>query len=82
MAISSFPVLFSPDVVTATGTPVANFADKNVGDDKVVTVTGYTLGGVDAGNYTLTQPIGIESEYHCSVACCPYCKYHRQQQSL
>jgi len=40
------------DAVSATGT--ATFADKNVGDDKKVTVTGITLGGVDAGNYVLS----------------------------
>jgi hypothetical protein len=33
------------------------FADKNVGNGKIVTVTlgGVTLGGVDAGNYTVTS---------------------------
>ena len=33
--------------------------DKNVGTNKVVTVTGYLLGGADAGNYTVTQPTGL-----------------------
>jgi gliding motility-associated-like protein len=37
----------------ATGT----FADRNIGTGKVVSTTGSTLGGADAGNYTLTQPI-------------------------
>ncbi len=32
----------------------ATFADKNVGTGKTVTVTGATLGGADAGNYTLS----------------------------
>ena len=32
------------------------FADKNVGTNKTVTVSGLTLGGPDAGKYTLTQP--------------------------
>ncbi|MQA22114.1 YDG domain-containing protein, partial [Rugamonas rivuli] len=31
----------------------ANYADKNVGAGKAVTVTGIALGGADAGNYTL-----------------------------
>ena len=31
----------------------AAFADKNVGENKEVAVTGVTLGGADAGNYTL-----------------------------
>jgi len=32
------------------------FADNNVGTGKTVTVSGLTLGGDDAGNYSLTQP--------------------------
>ncbi len=37
----------------------AGFADKNVGTGKAVTVTGLTLGGADAGNYTLVSPTGL-----------------------
>jgi trimeric autotransporter adhesin len=33
----------------------ATFADKNVGNGKPVTLTGATLGGIDAGNYNLTS---------------------------
>ena len=49
--------VISPDVVTlntsgATGT----FADKEIGTAKTVTITGLTISGTDAGNYTLTQP--------------------------
>ena len=49
-----------PDVVflVASGA-VARFADKNVGTDKAVTVTGYTLAGPDAANYSLVQPTGL-----------------------
>lgn len=36
----------------STGFAIANFADKNAGTGKVVTVDGITLGGMDAGNYT------------------------------
>ena len=36
----------------ATGT----FSSKNVGTNKSVTVSGFTLAGFDGGNYTLTQP--------------------------
>ncbi len=36
----------------ATGT----FNDKNVGTGKIVTTTGFVIGGSDSGNYTLTQP--------------------------
>ena len=39
--------------LTASG---ASFSDKNVGTGKVVTVTGLTLGGADAANYTLATP--------------------------
>ena len=47
------------DTVTLTnGTPT--FADKNVGTDKPVTSTDFTIGGADAGNYTLTQPTGLK----------------------
>ncbi|WP_281636612.1 beta strand repeat-containing protein [Flavobacterium marginilacus] len=43
----------SPDVVTLTLS--GTFATKNVGTGIVITSTS-TLGGADAGNYTLTQP--------------------------
>ena len=39
------------DIVTATST-TATFDDKNVGQGKTVNVTGFTLSGDDAGNYT------------------------------
>ena len=42
------------DVVTLTG-GTATFADKNVGNGKTVTLTGATLGGADAANYSLTS---------------------------
>lgn len=46
--------------VTLNTTDVkAVFADKNVGDNKAITVTGYTLNGNEKGNYTLTQPTGL-----------------------
>ena len=35
---------------------IATFADKNIGTNKTITISGITLGGTDAGNYTLTQP--------------------------
>jgi hypothetical protein len=44
----------SGDVLTTSNT-AANFADKNVGTGKTVSVTGITLSGVDSGNYTLTS---------------------------
>ena len=49
----------SPDSVTLGGSPVSNFADKLVANNKPVTVSGFTIGGPDVGNYTLTQPAGL-----------------------
>src|SRR5256886_11038682 len=50
----------APDVVTINSPGyAANFADKNVGNGKAVTVTGVTLSGADAGNYTVSQPTGL-----------------------
>ncbi|WP_323144252.1 YDG domain-containing protein [Massilia phyllosphaerae] len=50
---------YGSDVVTVTGTGSATFADKNVGRGKAVTVTGYGLRGLDAGNYDVVQPTGL-----------------------
>ncbi|SER02621.1 filamentous hemagglutinin family N-terminal domain-containing protein, partial [Pseudomonas cuatrocienegasensis] len=47
------------DVVFVSGTSVGAFADKNAGNDKAITVTGYTLSGTDANNYNLLQPSGV-----------------------
>ena len=47
------------DVVTIAGTLVASFADKNVGVAKPVSVSGYSFGGADGGNYTAVQPTGF-----------------------
>ena len=40
------------DAVTAAYTS-ASFADKNVGNGKTVSVSGISISGADAGNYTL-----------------------------
>jgi hypothetical protein len=45
--------------VTVSSTGAGAFADKNVGNGKAVSVTGYTLSGTDAGNYTVVQPTGL-----------------------
>ncbi|MGH9414283.1 MAG: YDG domain-containing protein, partial [Terriglobales bacterium] len=45
------------DQVSLVGTPVAVFAQSGVGTGIAVTVSGYTLTGAQAGNYTLTEPI-------------------------
>lgn len=47
------------DVVSISGTPSATFVNATVGNNKSITVSGYTLSGAQAGNYTLTQPTGI-----------------------
>jgi hypothetical protein len=47
------------DIVTLGGSASANFADKNVGTGKAITVAGYSLGGADLGNYSLSQPSGL-----------------------
>ena len=52
--------IVNSDVVNLSGTYSATFNNKNVGNNKAVTVSGYTISGADAGNYTLTQPIGLQ----------------------
>jgi hypothetical protein len=47
------------DDVTLAGTPSFSFADKNVGADKPITASGFTLAGADAGNYQIVQPVGL-----------------------
>jgi len=49
------------DTVDASGTTFA-FADKNAGVGKTVNVTGATLTGADAGNYTLTLPAAVMAD--------------------
>ena len=41
---------------------IATFADKNVGTANPITVSGYTVSGTGAGNYTLTQPTGLTGD--------------------
>ncbi|MDP3392148.1 MAG: YDG domain-containing protein, partial [Sediminibacterium sp.] len=48
--------------VTLAGTAVASFATATVGAAKPVTVTGYTISGSAAGNYSLTQPTGLTAD--------------------
>lgn len=51
------------DVVSLnTSGATASFANKNVGTAKPVTVSGLSLTGPDAGNYTLTQPTGLTAD--------------------
>ncbi|TAN53530.1 MAG: filamentous hemagglutinin N-terminal domain-containing protein, partial [Methylococcaceae bacterium] len=52
--------VFAGDTVTLVGGN-ASFADKNVGAGKAVTVSGFSLSGGDAGNYTLAQPAALSA---------------------
>jgi YDG domain/MBG domain (YGX type)/Galactose oxidase, central domain len=54
-------VVGSEVVTINAGGYSASFADKNIGT-WAVTVTGVTLAGVDAGNYTVSQPAGLSAE--------------------
>ena len=47
---------YTGDTLNLTGTAAGAFATKHVGNDKAITVSGLTLGGAQAGNYTLVQP--------------------------
>lgn len=49
--------VFSGDTVTLnTSAALGTFANKNVGTNKAVTISGLALAGASAGNYTLIQP--------------------------
>ncbi|NDC00744.1 MAG: hypothetical protein EBZ83_04930, partial [Verrucomicrobia bacterium] len=65
--ISGTPVLggvVGGDVVDIDPASVATalFANANAGTNKVVEVTGYTLTGAQAGNYTLTLPVNLAAD--------------------
>ena len=51
----TFSGVLGTDVVALGGSASASFADKNVGAAKPVILTGLTLSGADAGNYTLAN---------------------------
>ncbi|NHM07349.1 hypothetical protein G4D82_08965, partial [Flavobacterium sp. CYK-4] len=50
------------DAVSLDGTPTVVFADKNVGTAKPLTISGYSISGADAANYTLTQPADVTAD--------------------
>ncbi len=54
--------IINSDDVSISGTTTANFNNKDVGLAKPVTVTGYTLSGTKATNYSVTQPTGLTAE--------------------
>src|SRR5215212_1409455 len=49
-------VLSGDNATLSTSGATAAFIDKNVGDNKTVQISGLTLDGTEAGNYTITQP--------------------------
>jgi hypothetical protein len=57
---ASLSGIVSPDVVTLnSGSAAAAYGDKHAANNKVITVTGFTLGGANAGAYTLPTPSQI-----------------------
>jgi hypothetical protein len=55
-------IVGSDDVSIDSDAHSATFDDKDVGDDKPVTVSGVTLEGADSGNYTVSQPSGLTAD--------------------
>src|SRR6185437_8060937 len=49
-------VVGTDNVVLNTGGALGTFSDKNVANNKTVQVSGLTISGTAAGNYSLTQP--------------------------
>ena len=58
----TFTGLIGGDTVTLGGDGTGTFIDKNVGTNKAVIVSGYTLVGSDAGNYAVGQPTGLTAD--------------------
>ena len=54
---ASVVALGSDDVTVSGG--AGSFVDKNVGNSKAVTASGFALAGADAGNYVVVQPTGL-----------------------
>ncbi|PWU08705.1 MAG: hypothetical protein C5B50_28980 [Verrucomicrobia bacterium] len=53
------PAILAGDDASLSGTATASFNDKNVGNAKSVTVSGYTITGTNASDYALSQPSGL-----------------------
>ena len=49
--------VFSGDDVTLSGAAAGTFANKNVGTSKTVTITGLSISGADAGNYSFAPTL-------------------------
>jgi hypothetical protein len=56
------PLASAGDSPVVIGTANATFADKNVDTSKPVTVSGYSLSGVGASNYSIIQPAGLKAD--------------------
>ncbi|MEW7009118.1 YDG domain-containing protein, partial [Lentilitoribacter sp. EG35] len=60
---ASFGGLISGDTVSIdVGALNGSFGDKNVGTGKSITLSGVTLSGADAGNYTAATPTGLSAD--------------------
>jgi hypothetical protein len=53
---------YSLDTVSVTGTPAGTFGDRHVATAKAVTVTGVSLTGANATNYSVAQPTGLAAD--------------------
>ncbi|MFM9330777.1 YDG domain-containing protein [Paenibacillus mesotrionivorans] len=51
--------IIGSDTVVLAGTPMATYSDKDAGNAKTVTVSGYSLAGPDADYYTLNQSLTV-----------------------
>lgn len=49
------------DEVTLSGSAIGNFDNKTVGTNKQVLISGFTLNGSAAGNYSITQPTNVRA---------------------
>jgi len=53
--------MMAGDSLTLAGQGAGHFASKDAGANKAVSVSGFSLGGADAGNYAVTQPTGLSA---------------------
>jgi uncharacterized repeat protein (TIGR02543 family) len=64
---ASLSGVISGDNVVLGGTPTFTYNNKNVGNNKPITVSGYTISGTDAGNYSLSQPTWISGNITAAI---------------
>ncbi|MEO8332532.1 MAG: YDG domain-containing protein, partial [Gallionella sp.] len=60
---TAYVAALGTDTVSVSGSGSGDFLDKNAGTGKavIVNIGGYALGGTDAGNYNLAQPVGVKA---------------------